>query len=126
MADARSEFTMDQARVDSKIKVSSKSRDGEGGFLETVKVVIQALLIAVVVRTLLFQPFNIPSGSLIPTLLIGDYLFVSKYFLRLFQALDAVQPALFSGPHLGLGAEARRHRGVQAARRTTPPTTSSG
>lgn len=51
----------------------------EGGFGETVKVIIQALLIALVVRTLLFQPFNIPSGSLIPTLLIGDYLFVSKY-----------------------------------------------
>ena len=46
---------------------------------ETVKVGVQALLIALVVRTLLFQPFNIPSGSLIPTLLIGDYLFVSKY-----------------------------------------------
>ena len=46
---------------------------------ETVKVIVQALLIALVVRTLLFQPFNIPSGSLIPTLLIGDYLFVSKY-----------------------------------------------
>ena len=40
---------------------------------------MQALVIALVVRTLLFQPFNIPSGSLIPTLLIGDYLFVSKY-----------------------------------------------
>ena len=40
---------------------------------------MQALLIALVVRTVLFQPFNIPSGSLIPTLLIGDYLFVSKY-----------------------------------------------
>src|SRR6476661_4444786 len=51
----------------------------EGGVLETVKVVFQALLIALVVRTLLFQPFNIPSGSLVPTLLIGDYLFVSKY-----------------------------------------------
>jgi len=51
----------------------------EGGFGETVKVVIQALLIALVIRTVLFQPFNIPSGSLIPTLLIGDYLFVSKY-----------------------------------------------
>ncbi len=51
----------------------------EGGLWETVKVVVQALLIAVVIRTLLFQPFNIPSGSLVPTLLVGDYLFVSKY-----------------------------------------------
>ena len=44
-----------------------------------MRVVVEALLIALVVRTLLFQPFNIPSGSMIPTLLIGDYLFVSKY-----------------------------------------------
>jgi signal peptidase I len=51
----------------------------EGSLWETVKVIAQALLIALVIRTLLFQPFNIPSGSLIPTLLIGDYLFVSKY-----------------------------------------------
>ncbi len=61
-----------------KADADSKSRE-EGGFGETVKVVIQALLIALVIRTVLFQPFNIPSGSLIPTLLIGDYLFVSKY-----------------------------------------------
>ena len=46
---------------------------------ELFKVIVQALLIALVVRTFLFQPFNIPSGSLIPTLLIGDYIFVSKY-----------------------------------------------
>ena len=46
---------------------------------ETVRTIVEALLIALVVRTLLFQPFNIPSGSMIPTLLIGDYLFVSKY-----------------------------------------------
>jgi signal peptidase I len=45
---------------------------------DTVKVIIQALLIAFVIRTFLFQPFNIPSGSMIPTLRIGDYLFVNK------------------------------------------------
>jgi signal peptidase I len=51
----------------------------EEGWWETVKVIVQALLIALVVRTALFQPFNIPSASLTPTILIGDYLFVSKY-----------------------------------------------
>ncbi|MGL4637800.1 MAG: signal peptidase I [Beijerinckiaceae bacterium] len=57
----------------------STQQQEEGGLWETIKVVVQALLIALVVRTFFFQPFNIPSGSLIPTLLIGDYLFVSKY-----------------------------------------------
>jgi signal peptidase I len=57
----------------------AEKKANEGGLWETVKVIVQALLIALVIRTLLFQPFNIPSGSLIPTLLIGDYLFVSKY-----------------------------------------------
>ena len=50
-----------------------------GGTGETIKIVIQALLLALVVRTILFQPFNIPSGSMKETLLVGDYLFVSKY-----------------------------------------------
>lgn len=58
-------------------KVSGKQQGG--GLGETIRVVIEALLIALVIRTFAFQPFNIPSGSLIPTLLIGDYLFVSKY-----------------------------------------------
>ena len=39
-----------------------------GGTMETVRTIIYALLIAGVVRTFLFQPFNIPSGSMIPTL----------------------------------------------------------
>ena len=50
----------------------------EESIWETAKVIIQALLIAFVVRTFLFQPFNIPSSSMYPTLKIGDYLFVSK------------------------------------------------
>ena len=66
------------ARAENDTAVSAKAKDGDGVF-ETIKVVFQALLIALVVRTFLFQPFNIPSGSLIPTLEIGDYLFVSKY-----------------------------------------------
>ena len=46
---------------------------------DLIKVIVQAVVIAVLLRTLLFQPFNIPSGSLIPTLQIGDYVFASKY-----------------------------------------------
>ncbi|MBM9596290.1 signal peptidase I [Roseitranquillus sediminis] len=48
------------------------------GVLETVKTVVYALLIAGVFRTLFFQPFWIPSGSMKDTLLIGDFLFVNK------------------------------------------------
>lgn len=50
----------------------------EEGFWETVKTVVYALLIAGVFRTLFFQPFWIPSGSMKDTLLIGDFLFVNK------------------------------------------------
>ena len=50
----------------------------ENGILETIKTVVYALLIAGVFRTLFFQPFWIPSGSMKETLLIGDFLFVNK------------------------------------------------
>src|SRR5437868_13248969 len=59
-------------------KVISKKK-ASGGLLETVKTVVYAVLIALVVRTVAYEPFNIPSGSMIPTLLVGDYLFVSKF-----------------------------------------------
>ncbi|AWI82464.1 signal peptidase I [Alloyangia pacifica] len=49
-----------------------------GGIWETVKTVFWALVIAGVFRTLFFQPFWIPSGSMKDTLLIGDFLFVNK------------------------------------------------
>ncbi|MBU9697245.1 signal peptidase I [Rhodobacteraceae bacterium HSP-20] len=50
----------------------------EGGIVETIKTVLWALVIAGVFRTLFFQPFWIPSGSMKDTLLIGDFLFVNK------------------------------------------------
>jgi signal peptidase I len=88
---------MGQARVDQKVKADTKIKKDEGGLWETVKVVLQALLIALVVRTVLFQPFNIPSGSLIPTLLIGDYLFVSKYSYGYSKHSIPFSPPIFSG-----------------------------
>lgn len=50
----------------------------EGKF-EPLRTIVIAGLIAVGFRSFLFEPFNIPSGSMMPTLLIGDYLFVTKY-----------------------------------------------
>jgi signal peptidase I len=46
---------------------------------DTFKTIVYAVVIALFVRTLGFEPFNIPSGSMMPTLLVGDYLFVSKF-----------------------------------------------
>ena len=49
------------------------------GWGETIRTVIYAVIIALGVRTFAYEPFNIPSGSMIPTLVIGDFLFVSKF-----------------------------------------------
>jgi signal peptidase I len=61
------------------MSVTNDKATVKGGFGETVKVIIQALILAVLVRTFLYQPFSIPSASMKHTLLIGDYLFVSKF-----------------------------------------------
>lgn len=50
----------------------------KGEIGEFAKTAIIAVLLALIIRTFLYEPFNIPSGSMLPTLLVGDYLFVSK------------------------------------------------
>jgi signal peptidase I len=69
----------------------------QGGITEALKVILQALLLAVVVRSFLYQPFTIPSGSMLPTLLVGDYLFVSKFSYGYSRYSLPFAPDLFEG-----------------------------
>jgi signal peptidase I len=79
------------------MSVTSGTKRTEGGIAETVRVIFHALIIALVIRTVLFQPFNIPSGSMKATLLVGDYLFVSKYSYGYSHFSLPFSPPLFSG-----------------------------
>jgi signal peptidase I len=58
--------------------MSRKASGAFSEFWEIIKTLLWAAVIAIVIRTFAYEPFNIPSGSMIPTLLVGDYLFVSK------------------------------------------------
>jgi signal peptidase I len=65
--------------------------------VEVGKTVFYALLIALVLRVLLFQPFTIPSASMEPTLLEGDYIIVSKYSYGFSRHSIPLSPPLFKG-----------------------------
>ncbi len=79
------------------MRVTTQEKRKEGGFAETVRVIVHALIIAAIIRTFLFQPFNIPSGSMKATLLVGDYLFVSKYTYGYSHYSFPYSPPIFSG-----------------------------
>lgn len=79
------------------MSVAEKTEKKSGGLGETVSVIVQALLLALVIRTLLFQPFSIPSGSMRPTLLEGDYLFVTKWAYGYSRHSLPFSPPLFLG-----------------------------
>jgi signal peptidase I len=68
---------------------------------ETVRTIIYALLIAGVIRTLAIEPFNIPSGSMTPTLLTGDYVFVSKFAYGYSHYSLPFSPDMFHGRIFG-------------------------
>ena len=69
--------------------------------VEVAKTVLYALLIALLLRVLLFQPFTIPSASMEPTLLEGDYIIVSKYSYGFSKHSIPLSPPLFNGRILG-------------------------
>jgi len=83
------------------MSVAEKTAKKSGGLGETVSVIVQALLLALVIRTFLFQPFSIPSGSMRPTLLEGDYLFVTKWAYGYSRHSLPFSPNLFSGRIFG-------------------------
>jgi len=83
-----------RSRSSGEAKTGSESG---GGLLETFRTVTYAVAFALVVRTFLFEPFNIPSGSMVPTLLVGDYLFVSKYTYGYSKHSFPFSPSLFRG-----------------------------
>jgi len=87
------------------MSVTSAARRKEGGIAETGRVIFHTLIIALVIRTFLFQRFNIPSGSMKATLLVGDYLFVSKYSYGYSHYSLPFSPPLFSGRIWGSSPE---------------------
>ena len=95
-------------RLSARRKDGVGKKDGAGsGTWDMIRTLLYAGLIAIFVRTFLFESFNIPSGSMIPTLLVGDYLFVAKYEYGYSRFSLPFSPDLFEGrimnqvPHRG-------------------------
>jgi signal peptidase I len=87
------------------MSVAEKTEKKSGGLGETVSVIVQALILALIIRTFLFQPFSIPSGSMRPTLLEGDYLFVTKWSYGYSRHSLPFSPNIFSGRIFGSAPE---------------------
>ena len=98
---------------------------GDSGWRETVSIIVHALILAMIVRVFFYQPFNIPSGSMKSTLLVGDYLFVSKlsYGYSRYSFPWGIIP--FKRPHLRRPSPSAATWPSSSCRATTRPTSSS-
>ena len=85
-------------------KADKKARKSE--LRETIVVIVEALLIALVFRTFLYQPFSIPTGSMQSTLMIGDYFLASKFTWG-FGKYSFPLPVPFNGRLLAFGEPQR-------------------
>src|SRR5713226_10032306 len=90
-------LTSEPSKHEGPMSISTEGERKDDRLAEGFRVVLQALLIALGIQTLLFQPFSIPSGSMKATLLVGDYLFVSKYSYGYSHYSLPFSPPVFSG-----------------------------
>ena len=88
--------------VDKGNRMSKQKQSAASGIIDTIKTLLIAGVIAIGFRSFVAEPFNIPSGSMIPSLLVGDYLFVTKYSYGYSRysvpfALAPIQNRVFAG-----------------------------
>lgn len=86
---------------DKPVKSKDQPKGPVGELFELGKTIFYALAIALVLRIVLFQPFTIPSASMEPTLLEGDYIIVSKFSYGWSRHSIPFSPKLFEGRFMG-------------------------